>query len=155
MNAQEQEDMARDHLRPKKMIIAALAIGALFFWVSRGLPWFSGFPQAAMGRKLISVEGMNFSFFLLGVLHFTMALISGWIISLVIYRLNWVPALAAGSVVGLVLYGINFAVFNFLIRVNPDAEVFPLITHLGFALIFTSLYKAISVPRASRRPLHS
>jgi len=149
---QQQDEAAKHSLRFDKAILAGLGVGLIFFFVSRGLPWFSAeIPDAAMGRPLFSgVPDSGTFLWALGV-HFLLALGYALVIAAAVFRLSPLRAVLTGGLVGLGLYALNFIVFRYGMG-YPSVEELPIIvTHFAFALATAGAYKAFSVESASAR----
>lgn len=147
-----QEKSAQHHVRWLKALYVSLAIGAFFLVLPRAVPWFSsGVPETAMGRALGSIQSSQVEPFLItAALHMLLAVCYGFILAMLVFRFEIQKAVLLGAVVGLVLYGINFGLFRIVLRVPSINEAPVVLTHLFFGLLFSSAYKAISVPDADR-----
>jgi hypothetical protein len=144
---QEQEEQAKRRIYWGKAVGAALGVGLLFQLFSRGHPWIStGVPDAVMGRAMTMEVVWGPEFLVIILLHLGLSVLYGGIIAAVIYRLNPLPAVLTGTLVALGLYGINFVIYRLILQTLPGNEAWALITHVGFGLIFSGAYKALSVP---------
>src|SRR5205809_7198383 len=102
---ERQEETGKLRLRPRKVLLAGLAVGVIFFFVSRGIPWFSAeIPDAAMGRAVVSGTPGQGAFVEALALHFLLALIYAFLITALVYRLDPLPATLTGGLIGLALY---------------------------------------------------
>jgi hypothetical protein len=143
----EQEERAKERIYWGKAIGAALGVGVFFLLFSRGHPWIStGLPDAVMGRAMTMEVVWGAEFLLIILLQLGLSVLYGGIIAAVIYRLNPMPGVLVGTLVALGLYAINLVVFRLILQAGPGNEAWALITHIGFGLIFSGAYKALSVP---------
>ena len=149
---EQQDEIAKTRVRLDKAILAGLGVGLIFFFVSRGIPWFSAeIPDAAMGRPLFSgVPDQGAFIRTLGV-HFLLALGYALVIGVAVFRLSPWAAVWTGSLVGIGLWAVNFLVFRFAIGYPPVNETPILLTHIVFGMTTAGAYKALSVPRAARQ----
>jgi hypothetical protein len=126
---------------------AALAIGAIFWLVTRGIPWATSglVSPTVMGREIKPPGALDFNAAILAtVLHFLSALIYGAIIMPLIHRFRYSSAWLVGAAMGVILYVINLAVFSMFAGGAPYSRELPVfITHLAFGIIFTGAYKGL------------
>src|SRR5439155_10130300 len=145
---ERQEETGKLRLRPRKVLLAGLAVGVIFFFVSRGIPWFSSeIPDAAMGRPLFNGLPEQGGFIKAVGVHFLLALGYALIIAAFVFRLDPLPASITGGVIGLGLYGLNYLIFRFALASPAVSELPVAITHVAFGLALAGAYKAISVRR--------
>ena len=150
-NIERQEETGKTGWRPGKALLSGLAVGVIFFFVSRGIPWFSAeIPDAAMGRALFSGVPGQGAFVEALALHFVLAVIYALLITAFIYRLDPFPATLTGGLIGLALYAINYLLFHFAFGFSGSNESAVAITHAAFGLAVAGAYKAISVRRVFR-----
>jgi hypothetical protein len=118
LSEQEQERFRRSH-RWSAAIKASLLAGAIVWLFPAGNPWTS-FSQRTgaqiMGRPISTepITQLSWEAVPAHLGHFAYALVCGFIILGVVYRLRSWRAILAGIITGLVIYGINFAAFHFL-----------------------------------------
>src|SRR5204862_5719292 len=116
-------------------LLSGLAVGVIFFFVSRGIPWFSAeIPDAAMGRAVVSGTPGQGAFVEALALHFLLALIYAFLITALVYRLDSLPATLTGGLIGLALYALNYLVFHLAFGLPASNESAVAITHGAFGL---------------------
>lgn len=126
---------------------AAVAIGIIFWLVTRGIPWATSglVSPTVMGREIKSPEAINFgAASLASALHLLSAVIYGFIMMPVIHRFPYSNAWLIGAALGILLYLINLAAFTLFAGGAPYSRELPVfITHLAFGIIFTGAYKGL------------
>lgn len=149
---ERQERSSQHHVRWLKALYASLAIGAVFLFLPRAVPWFSsGVPETAMGRPLAVINGLEMGPFILTAgLHMLLAVCYGYILAMLIYRFEVKVALLVGIGVGVALYGLNYLLFRLVLGISTASETPVLVTHLFFSAFFSTTYKALSIPDADR-----
>lgn len=147
----EPDERAKSHFRWKAALWTGLAVGALFLFFSKGIPWSSmGFGTSAMGRELPIAQAASY-FLVNSLVHLALAIVYAFLIGWVVFRFEIVLALVVGSGLGIVLYGLNYIVFNVAFGMGPQSE-FPIAaTHCFFGMISAAAYKAFSVPTVQQR----
>jgi hypothetical protein len=148
-----QDELAKTSLHFDKALLAGLAVGLIFFFVSRGIPWFSSeIPDAAMGRPLYSGMPDQTAFIKTVGVHFLLALGYGIVTAGVIYRLGPWAAVWTGAAVGLGLWALNFLLFRFAFGYPAVNEVPIAVTHIIVGMTLAGAYKALAVPQTSGPP---
>jgi hypothetical protein len=149
MDRVERVEMAPQAERPVQWatgIKAALAVAAILWLVTRGIPWApSGLVSpTVMGREIKNPAEINTNLSALAsVLHFVLAMVYASIMMPLIHRFTYNNAWLIGAALGLVLYVLNLAV-SAMFGGTPYARELPvLITHLAFGIIFTGAYKGL------------
>jgi hypothetical protein len=127
-------------------IKAALAVAAILWLVTRGIPWApSGLVSpTVMGREIKDPGEINTNLSVIAsVLHFVLAMVYASIMMPLIHRFTYNNAWLIGAALGLVLYVLNLAV-SAMFGGTPYARELPVfITHLAFGIIFTGAYKGL------------
>jgi hypothetical protein len=126
---------------------AAVAIGLIFWLVTRGIPWApSGLVSpTVMGREIkppgtIDLGGAG----LATALHLLCAVVYGLIMMPLIHRFRYSNAWLVGAAMGVLLYVINLAAFALVAGGAPYSRELPVfITHLAFGIVFTGAYKGL------------
>ena len=141
----ELEERARQRLRPKALVKAALLAGVLVYVVPSGGPWMSteAFTNA-MGRVMTHNVPAAL------VLHFLFAFLYGWIIAACIFRLPLAGGIIFGALLAFPLYGLNYLLLGVGAGLGGN-EIHVLLTQFMFGLFFTVAYRAFAVPRAQTR----
>jgi len=125
---------------------AAVAIGIIFWLVTRGIPWATSglVSPTVMGREIKSPDTIDFgAASLASALHLLSAVIYGLIMMPLIHRFPYSNAWLIGAALGILLYLINLAAFA-LFGGSPYSRELPVfITHLAFGIIFTGAYKGL------------
>jgi hypothetical protein len=135
-----QELKARQQLSWPAVAKAAIAAGAVFFFLSGGTPWSTaGTMDGVMGRLL------PWGLVALLITHFILAFLYSAFIGWVIYRFKTFFAIPLGTLMGLPLYAVNWAVFSTLASKGEETRCF--LVHILFALFVSILYKALSIPK--------
>jgi hypothetical protein len=128
-------------------IKAALAIAAIFWLVSRGIPWAASglVSPTVMGREIKYPGSIDANLSLTAILlHFISAVLYASIMMPLIHRFQYGSAALVGAAMGVILYLFNLAIFTIVGGGAPYSRELPvLITHLAFGLIFTGLYKGL------------
>ena len=137
---EQQEQRARQRLRPKPLVSCALIVGVIVLFFG-GVPWAQ---QESMISAMSRLVSKNFVINIIG--HFALALIYGWIVAGCIYRFPAGPAIGLGAAIGLGLYGLNYAIFGVALGFSSN-ELHVGLTHVVFCLFFSAAYKAAAVPR--------
>jgi hypothetical protein len=126
---------------------AALGIAAIFWLVTRGIPWApSGVVSpTVMGREIKHPGALDLNLAMLAIgLHFVVAMIYAAVMMPVIHRFTYESAWLVGAALGVVLYLCNLAAFSLLGDGAPYSREFPvLVTHLAFGIVFTGAYKGL------------
>src|SRR4051812_24503229 len=108
---EQQERRGRRELRPKAMFYSALIAG-LVVWVVPAGPWMSHESLfTAFARSVIGNATADF------VLHVGLSIFYGWLLALVVYRLNLGLTVLAGAGLSCVLYALNYIVFAAIGRI--------------------------------------
>ncbi|MFL6528212.1 MAG: hypothetical protein ACJ8IQ_08945 [Chthoniobacterales bacterium] len=140
---EQQERRGRQELRPKAIFYAAL-ISGLVVWIVPAGPWMSHEGLfTAFARSVIGNATADF------VLHMALSFFYGWLLALVIYRLNLGLAVLAGAGLSCVLYVLNYIVFAAIARLQSN-ELHVFLAHFLFGLFFAVAYRAWAVPRPRR-----
>lgn len=125
----------------------ALAVGAIFWLVTRGIPWApSGLVSpTVMGRELKHPGSLDVNLAATAtLLHFVSAVVYAAIMLPLIHRFRYGGAALVGTSVGCVLYLLNLAIFTVAGGGAPYSRELPVfITHLAFGMIFTGAYKGL------------
>jgi hypothetical protein len=129
-------------------IKVALAVAAILWLVTRGIPWApSGLVSpTVMGRELKFPGALDLNMALTAtMLHFISAVVYAAIMMPLIHRFRYGGGAALiGAAMGLLLYCLSLAIFTILGGGAPYSRELPvLITHLAFGLIFTGGYKGM------------
>ena len=128
-------------------IKAALAIGAIFWLVSRGIPWASSglVSPTVMGREIKHPGDLNFGLAGLAItLHLLCAMIYGAVMMPLIHRFAYSNAWLLGAALGVVMYFVNMAAFAAFGNFAPYSRETPVfLTHLAFGIVFTGAYKGL------------
>lgn len=131
---------------------AALAIAAIFWLVTRGIPWApSGLVSpTVMGREIKFPGALDANAAALAsVLHFICAIIYAAIMMPIIHKFTYSSAWLIGVALGVALYVLNLAAFALFAGGAPYSRELPVfITHLAFGIVFTGAYKGL----VKRRP---
>lgn len=137
----EPQEPKRFHIGPA--LGAGFIAGAVLMIVPHGSPWESVtfFSPVIMGRTIPGP--MEMSLLLVWVLHLAVSLVYGLIISRVVTTLRWRKALVSGALIGLVLYAINFGVVSALWPWLRGAEFSVVVTHIVFGLIAAGAYRGL------------
>jgi hypothetical protein len=152
LSAEEKERFRRSH-RWTAAIKASLIAGALVWIFPSGNPW-TAFtrPSGAyiMGRPVTADESVT-QFTAAAVpahlAHFAVAVIYGFILLAVVYRLRSWRAFLAGGVTGLILYAINLAAFKLSAPQFTGAQEFNVaFAHFIFALVATGAIRGFLAP---------
>lgn len=126
---------------------AALAIGAIFWLVSRGIPWASSglVSPTVMGREIKYPGELNFAVAGLAIsLHLLCAVIYGVVMMPLIHRFVYSNAWLVGAALGVVMYFVNMAAFAMFGNFAPYSREMPVfLTHLAFGIVFTGAYKGL------------
>lgn len=126
---------------------AAVAIGIIFWLVTRGIPWATSglVSPTVMGREIKSPEAIDFGAAgLASALHLLCAVIYGFIMMPLIHRFPYSNAWLVGGALGILLYLINLAAFTIFAGGAPYSRELPVfVTHLAFGIIFTGAYKGL------------
>jgi len=128
-------------------IKAALTIGAIFWLVTRGIPWApSGLVSpTVMGREIKPPGAIDLNTSVLATcLHFICAALYGTLMVPLIHKFTYSNAWLVGAALGIILYMLNLAIFSLFGDGAPYSREFPvLVTHLAFGIIFTGAYKGL------------
>ncbi|MDB6027316.1 MAG: hypothetical protein JWM68_3539 [Verrucomicrobiales bacterium] len=148
----EPDERAKSHFRWKAALWAGLGVGAIFIFLSRGIPWSSmGFGTSAMGREL-PINSTPTYFIVNSFVHMLLSVIYAFVIGRVVFRFDIATAVVTGAILGVVLYGLNFMVFHYGFGLG-DANEFPVAAnHFFFGMMSAAAYKAFSVPRVQEQP---
>jgi len=144
----EQDIRAKHHLDLKAVLYAGLAVGLLFLFLPRGIPWNSlGLPTEAMGRPLFAKDTIA-AMFITGIVQLLMALGYTYVIAAIVYRFRTLKASILGGLIGIALYGVNYLTFRMILPDVPNRSEFAVfLTHLAFCFIATGAYKGFSTPQ--------
>jgi hypothetical protein len=128
-------------------IKAALAIGAIFWLVARGIPWApSGLVSpTVMGREIKNPGALDFNVAgLASILTFVCAVVYGCIMMPLIHRFTYSNAWLVGAALGIICYILNLAAFALFGDGAPFSRELPVfVTHVAFGIIFTGAYKGL------------
>jgi hypothetical protein len=128
-------------------IKAALATGAIFWLVSRGIPWASSglVSPTVMGREIKHPGELNFGLASLAIgLHLFCAVLYGVVMMPLIHRFVYSNAWLVGAAMGALLYFANMAAFAGFGGYAPYSREMPVfLTHLAFGIVFTGAYKGL------------
>lgn len=128
-------------------IKAALAIAAIFWLVTRGIPWApSGLVSpTVMGREIKDPGAINGSLAGLATfLHFFSAIVYGLIMMPLIHRFTYANAWLGGAALGIVMYFLNLVGFTLFGGGAPYSRELPVfITHVAFGIVFSGAYKGL------------
>lgn len=128
-------------------IKAAIAVAAILWLVTRGIPWApSGLVSpTVMGREIKDPGEINTSLAgLATILHFVSAIVYASIMMPLIHRFTYNNAWLIGTGLGVGLYLLNLAIATLFGGGTPYARELPaFITHLAFGIIFTGAYKGL------------
>src|SRR5688572_17179485 len=128
-------------------IKAALGIAAIFWLVTRGIPWApSGLVSpTVMGREIKDPGSLSSSLAIVAILlHFVSALIYSSIMIPLIHRFCYSNAWLIGAAFGIVLYLVNLAAASIFAGGAPYSRELPVfITHLAYGVVFTGAYKGL------------
>jgi hypothetical protein len=128
-------------------IKAALGIAAIFWLVTRGIPWApSGLVSpTVMGREIKYPGALDTNLAgIATILHFVSALVYAAIMMPLIHRFCYNNAWMIGAGMGLVTYLLSLAAFALFGDAAPYSRELPvLITHLAFGIVFTGAYKGL------------
>ena len=142
------DERAKLFFRWRAALWAGLAVGALFLFFSKGIPWSSmGFGMAAMGRELPINDVVTY-FATNTIVHMALAVSYTFAIGWAVYRFEIVTALVIGAVLGILLYAINYLLFHTVFGAGQQDEFPVAATHFFFGLVSAAAYKAFSVPTA-------
>ena len=142
-SVEQQEKRGRQELRTKAMFYSALVAG-LVVWVVPAGPWMSHESLfTAFARAVIGNATADF------VLHMALSVFYGWLLALVIYRLNLGLSVLAGAGLSCLLYALNYIVFVAVGRIQSN-ELHVFLAHFLFGLFFAVAYRAWAVPRRRR-----
>ena len=137
-------------------IKAALAMAALFWLVTRGIPWAGSgaVSPTVMGREIKYPGSLDSNLSMTAILlHFVSAVAYASIMMPLIHRFRYGSAALIGAAMGLILYLLNLAIFTIIGGGAPYSRELPvLITHLAFGLIFTGVYKGLVKRRITAEP---
>jgi hypothetical protein len=126
---------------------AALGIAAIFWLVTRGIPWApSGLVSpTVMGREIKHPGALDFNMAILAIgMHFFACMIYAAIMMPLIHRFCYSSAWIIGAGLGVILYLCNLAAFSMVGDGAPYSREFPvLVTHLAFGIVFTGAYKGL------------
>jgi hypothetical protein len=150
METVERVEVVRPAERPVQWftgIKVALAIAAIFWLVTRGIPWApSGLVSpTVMGREIKNPGALDINLAATAtMLHFLSAVVYGAIMLPLIHRFRYGGAAMMGAALGVLLYLVNLALFTIVGGGAPYSRELPvLITHLAFGIIFTGAYKGL------------
>ena|SRR5687767_10700983 len=150
METIERVESVRSPERPMQWatgIKAALAVAAILWLVTRGIPWApSGLVSpTVMGREIKDPGAINSGLAALAtVLHFVSAMVYASIMMPLIHRFTYNNAWLVGAALGVSLYLLNLAVSALFAGGAPYSRELPVfITHLAFGIIFTGAYKGL------------
>ena len=125
----------------------ALAIGPIFWLITRGIPWApSGLVSpTVMGREIKEPGAVDLGAAAMATgLHLFCAAIYGFLMMPLIHRFPYANAWLIGAAMGVILYLANLAAFALVADGAPYSREFPVfITHLAFGVIFTGAYKGL------------
>ena len=137
-------------------IKAALGIAAIFWLVTRGIPWApSGLVSpTVMGREIKYPGEINLSIAALATsLHFLSSLVYAGIMLPFIHRFRYGNAWLIGAGMGVIFYLISLLAFAAFGNNAPYSRELPvLITHLAFGVVFTGAYKGLVKRRVTLEP---
>jgi len=158
METMERVDSVRTEERPVQWatgLKAALAIAAIFWLVSRGIPWAASgaVSPTVMGREIKDPGAINSAFSAAAIaLHFISALFYSAIMMPIIHRFVYGNAVLVGAGLGVLLYLVNLAVSAMVGGAPYSRELPALITHLAFGIVFTGAYKGLVKRRVMLEP---
>jgi hypothetical protein len=136
---EQQEQRARQRVRGKALIKAALIAGTITFFLPGG-PWMSYESGiATMGRVITNTV------WIAAVSQLVLSLLYGAAIASLIYSLPLVVGIVSGALLGLPLYGLNYIFLRSSLGASGN-EVHAAIAHLMFCLLFSAMYRAMAVP---------
>ncbi len=144
----EPDIRAKHHLNPKAALYAGFALGLLFLFLPRGIPWNSiGLPTEAMGRPLFP-EDTTWAMFITGIVQIFMSLAYTFVIAAIVYRFRTMKAVILGGFIGIGLYVLNYGGVHFILPSVPNRSEFAVfLTHLAFSLMAAGAYKGLSTPK--------
>lgn len=128
----------------KHALQAGLIVGAVFFLLSRGIPWVGSgaINPAVMGREVSAGQEATAGLLLSVMsLHLIVAALYGLIIAPIVHEFRPFVAGLVGAAVGLVLYFLSYAITG-MIMVTPPAhgEWTPLVIHIVFGIVCAEAY---------------
>jgi hypothetical protein len=123
-------------------LLAGFLVGAIFLFVPRGSPWSSVtfFDPLIMGRAVPARITWWISAWLI---HLSVSIIYGLIISWVVSRLRVGRAILTGGLMGLFLYGVNLLMVSLFIPQLRGNEMPVLFTHVVFSLTVAGAYRGL------------
>jgi hypothetical protein len=137
---EQQENRARERLRPKALVTGALIAGTIVLFFP-ATPWMSHEGLvSAMGRLLAQNAVINV------VAHYIIVFVYGLILAGSIYRLPTGGGILAGTALFAPLYGLNVLIFVLMLGYRSN-EWHVGLAHFMFCLFFAVAYKATAVPR--------
>lgn len=129
---------------------AGLVAGIILLIVPRGSPWASltFFTPAVMGRNI--PPGMMLPLPALWAIHLAVSIAYGLFISVVVSKLRAYRAILTGALVGLVLYILNWCIVLTVWPAWKVDEIPVLFTHMVFGLVTAGAYRGLLRRRPAR-----
>lgn len=132
-----------NHIQWSAVLGASLIAGFVLLIVPRASPW-SGltfFAPVIMGR--VVPEDLGMPGILSKVFHLGIAVVYGFIISLVVSHITKLWAVLAGAVLGGLLYLVNYLAFSAVLPQMLGDEVVVAFAHLFFGGIVGGAYRGL------------